>query len=421
MSGPRLNWAGNRTYAAAAVHRPASVDEVRDLVRRVPRLKALGTRHCFNDIADTSGDQVSLERLDRIASLDHAARTVTIEAGVRYGELGRLLHEAGCALHNLASLPHISVVGACATATHGSGDRHGNLATAVVALEMVSADGELVTLSRASDPRLFSAAVVGLGALGIVTRLTLRIEPSYDVRQDLVEGLTFQAFESNFDAITAAADSVSLFTDWRAERFHQVWLKRRVVPGQVSARPEAFFGAVAAGCDRHPIPGHAAENCTPQLGVAGPWHERWPHFRLEFTPSSGAELQSEYFVPRRHAVPALRVLAGLRDRIAPLVLVTEVRTIAADDLWLSPCHEQASVAFHFTWKPDWPAVRAVLPVIEAGLAPAGVRPHWGKLFTMDAATLRDRFPRIPDFLALRRQLDPDGRFLNRYLTACFGE
>ena len=418
MTEPRRNWAGNYCYQARAVHRPVSIDEVRDLVRSHSRLKVLGTRHSFNGIADTTADHLSLERLNRIVSLDRENRTVTIEGGVRYGDLGPYLHREGWALHNLASLPHTSVAGAIATATHGSGDQLGNLATAVHSFEMVTADGNIATLTRRRDGDEFQGSVVALGGLGVVTTLTLDIEPAYDVRQLVFEGLSFAEFESHFDAITSSATSVSFFTDWRDDRFHQVWQKQRVAKGapNVEAPPD-FFGARLAANDVHPISAHPVEHCTSQMGVSGPWHERLPHFRLEFTPSSGAELQSEYLVPRRHACEALGAVARMRASIEPHILVTEVRTMAADQFWLSPNYLQPSVAIHFTWKPDWPTVKELLPVIEARLEPFGARPHWGKLCTMTPERVQSLYPRLADFQRLLQSRDPEGKFRNAFLDA----
>lgn len=421
MPEPRTNWAGNLTYSAATIHRPTTVEEVQEVVARATRLKVIGTRHCFNDIADTTGDHLSLEQLNRVVALDRTARTVTIEAGMRYGELGAWLHREGFALPNLASLPHISVAGAVATATHGSGNSLGNLATAVTALELITADGKLATLSRAANPKEFPGAVVNLGALGVVSKLTLAVEPTYEVRQQVFENLAWADVAEHFHVITSSATSVSLFTDWQADRFHQVWLKQRT--DRPSSGPTAaghLFGAMPAVVDHHPLPGHPAANCTPQLGVAGPWHERLPHFRLEFTPSSGAELQSEYFVARHHAPAALRALAPLRPLIAPHVHVSEIRTIAADDLWLSPSYEQSRIGIHFTWKPDWAAVQKVLPLIERALAPYDMRPHWGKLFTLAAAKVGPRYARWEDFVAVRMRLDPTDKFRNAYLDALLG-
>ena len=409
------NWAGNRTYAATRLLEPASLDELRDIVRTSRSLRVLGSRHSFNDIADTTGDLVSLARMPRVFELDRTAGTVTVDGGVRYGELCGPLDAAGFALHNLASLPHISVAGACATATHGSGDRSGNLATAVRALEMVTADGEVVSLSREHDPDVFDGVVVGLGGLGVVTSLTLGLQPAFQMRQDLYEDLPLGEALDHFDEITALADSVSLFTEWRGPLMEQVWLKRRVVDGDAFEPPPTVFGATRATVPIHPIRRMPPDALTPQLGVPGPWHERMPHFRMDHTPSAGDELQTEYLLPRRMAAEALRALARIRDRIAPVLMISEVRTVAADELWMSTAFGRPSVALHFTWRPDWDAVRQVLPAIESALAPFEPRPHWGKLFTMSPEAIGSAYPRLPDFVALLERHDPDGTFRNDFL------
>ncbi|HEY1336465.1 MAG TPA: D-arabinono-1,4-lactone oxidase, partial [Bryobacteraceae bacterium] len=356
-----------------------------------------------------------------------------------YGALCVALHEAGFAVHNTASLPHISVAGACATATHGSGDRNGNLATAVAALELVTADGSVLALSRERDGARFLGAVVGLGALGVVTQLTLDVVPTFQMRQSVYEDLPIAQLEANFDAITASGYSVSLFTDWSGPRINQVWVKQRVAgmegvvgpasgdglstpsTGRTAAAARDYFGARPATANRHPIVRLSAESCTEQMDLAGPWHERLPHFRMEFVPASGAELQSEYFVPRRYALQAFRAIDSMREHIVPILQMSEIRTIAADDLWMSMCYGRDSVAFHFSWQLDWPAVAALLPRLEACLAPFDARPHWGKLFTTSPARLRALYPKLEDFIALARKLDPVGKFRNEFLErAVFG-
>ena len=413
------NWAGNLEYHARRLLEPASVEAVQDAVRSSTSLRVIGSRHAFNGLADTHGDHLSLARLPRVIDIDPAARTVAIDGAIRYGDLGPVLERAGFALHNLASLPHISVAGACATATHGSGDRLGNLSTAVVAMDLVRADGELVSVSRAADGEAFAGSVVSLGALGVVARLTLEVEPSYHVRQDVYEDLPIEALRDHFDELTASGDSVSLFPRWRGPVVDQVWRKRRVADGDGGAAAADLFGARRATTARHPLGDLPPDACTEQLGVPGPWLDRLPHFRLDHTPSHGDELQSEFFVGREHAVAAFEALDTLRDRLAPLVFVSEIRTIAADDLWLSPAYRRASVAFHFTWRPDWPAVRAMLPDIEAALEPFEPRPHWAKLFTMAPEVVRSRYGRMSDFAAMARRVDPDRKlgndFLGRYV------
>ncbi len=408
------NWAGNYVYRARLVHEPRSLEGVQEIVRSAASLRALGSRHSFNDIADTTGDHISLAKLPPTIEIDRVRETVTLDGGSRYGDLCGALDAAGAGLHNLASLPHISVAGACATGTHGSGDGLGNLSTAVVAMDVVRADGEIVSISR-DDADGLAGAVVSLGALGIVTRLTLRTEPSFLVRQDVYEDLPVRALVEHFDALTSAADSVSFFTEWAGPSIDQVWLKRRVVVDDPFEPPHELFGATRATAERHPIRGMGAEACTPQLGVAGPWHERLPHFRMGHTPSSGDELQTEYLVGREDAVAAFTALDALRDRLHRLIQVSEIRTIAADDLWLSPAYERPSVAFHFTWKPDGGAVAELLPLVEAALAPFQPRPHWAKLFAMAPQEVRACYPRLPDFVALARRFDPDGAFGNAFL------
>ena len=411
------NWAGNYTYGAARLHRPASVAEVQAVVAGATRVKVLGSRHSFNGVADTTGDLVSLERLDRVVALDPERRTVTVEGGIRYGTLADHLGRAGWALHNLASLPHISVAGACATGTHGSGDRNANLATAVSALELVTAGGDLVALSRERDGEDFRGAVVGLGALGAVVRLTLDVRPTYDVVQHVYEGLPFAELLEHLDDVLAGAYSASVFTTWSGPQVEQVWLKRVHQPGAPVDPPRGLLGAAPAADHRHPIAGLSAAHCTEQLGVPGPWHDRLPHFRMNFTPSSGAELQSDYLVPRAHARAALRAVDAMRARLAPLVLVSELRTVAADDLWLSPCYGRDCLSVHFTWKPDPGAVGALLPALEARLAPFDARPHWGKLFAAEPARLEALYGRLPAFRELVRRYDPAGKFRNAFLDA----
>lgn len=409
------NWAGNITYSAARLYTPDTVAQLQEIIRSSIKLRALGSRHSFNRIADTDADLVSTAKLNRVLKLDVAKRTVTVEAGIKYGELCGVLEQAGLALHNLASLPHISVAGACATATHGSGVGNGNLATVVSAMELVTADGQVVECSRARDGDKFYGMVVGLGALGVVTKMTLDLLPSFAVRQDIYENLPLAQVQSNYEAIMSSGYSVSLFTDWQDERFTQVWRKRRVTNPATADTDPTFFGATPAPTDRHPITALSSVNCTAQMGVPGPWYERLPHFRMDFTPSSGEELQTEYFVSQHDAVNAINAVAQLAQKIAPLLMVSEIRTIAADDFWMSPCYQEACTALHFTWLNEWDKVRELLPLIEAQLAPFNARPHWGKLFTMPASQVQARYSKLADFRALAQSLDPRGKFRNAFV------
>lgn len=415
------NWAGNLRYRAARLHEPTSIDDLRRLLAGLRRARVLGSRHAFNDIADTDGDLVSLAGLPRRIRIDAVRRHVTVDGGARYGDICATLDRAGFALHVLASLPHISIAGAISTATHGSGDRLASLAGAVTGLELVTAAGDLVSIDGTSEDGLLAGATVALGALGALVSVTLAVEPTYRMRQDVYEDLAADDFADRFDAITTSCDSASFFTTWAPERgFHQVWLKRRVSEDDAFVAPDIVFGARRAGRPVHPIPGRPAEACTTQLGVPGPWFERAPHFRFEAMPSSGAELQSEYYIPRTDAPAAAAALFALGPEISPLIQVSEVRTVAAEALWLSPAYQRASATIHFTWLPDWDAVRAVLPAVEAALAPFEPRPHWAKLSTMPATGVRASYERLPAFAELTRRFDPNGVFRNPYMERLLG-
>jgi xylitol oxidase len=414
-TGSRTNWAGNYTYSTKNLDLANTVEEVRHNIHDHSNLKALGARHSFNGIADSTVEQISLKHLDQI-ELDTKAKTVTVGAGVTYGQLAPYIDSRGFAVHNLASLPHISVVGACATATHGSGNKNGNLSTAVRAMEIVTASGDVLTFSREKLGDKFPGTVVGLGALGVITKLTLEVQPAFQMAQMVYENLSFSQLERHLDDIFASGYSVSIFTDWQNRRATQVWIKRRVDQGPQADPTTNFYGATPATRNLHPLAGHSAENCTEQMGILGPWYERLPHFRMNFTPSSGAELQSEYFVPRDRGYAAIEAVEQLRDQITPHLFISEFRTIAADDLWISPCYKRPSMALHFTWKPEWPAVKSILPLIEEKLAPFGARPHWAKLFTMPPAHLMSRYVKMSDYQAILAQYDPSGKFRNEFIN-----
>ena len=408
------NWSANHAYRAHRIEAPSSVEEVQHLIAGATAVRALGTRHSFNPIADSADLLLSTSNLDFAPHIQEHERLVTVGAGMRYGELASELQKNGWALSNLASLPHISVGGAIATGTHGSGNGVGSLAASVAALEIVTASGEVLQLRRGDAD--FDGAVVSLGALGIVTRVALDIEPTFDIEQTVFEGLPFDAAMENFDAITGAAYSVSLFTTWRdPDLIDQVWLKRR--PERDAASPAELFGAVHAPADRHPLPGISAVNCTAQMGVPGAWLDRLPHFRLDFTPSNGEELQSEFLVPRKHAIAALAAVRELAGKISPLPQVCEVRTIAADALWLSPASGTDAVGLHFTWFRKQAEVEALLPELEAALAPFSARPHWGKVFMANREALEPLYPRLGDFRALVARVDPNRVFVNEFLTS----
>jgi xylitol oxidase len=401
------NWAGNVHFGAARLHQPSTVEELQELVATTEHLRPLGTGHSFNHIADTRDDQVSIVDLPAVCDIDTDRGVARVAGGLRYGEVAVRLHAAGWALPNLGSLPHIGIAGACATGTHGSGDRNGVLATAVAGLEIVTADGVVVAIDD------MAGAAVHLGALGVVTHLDLRLCPTFDVTQHVYDGVALPPHLDDVDELFAAGYSVSLFTRWTGPG--QVWVKQRADDDRPA--PARWLGGTRAEGPRHPVPGMPAQFCTPQLGEPGPWYERLPHFRLEFTPSAGDELQSEYLVPRDRAVEAIAAVRAIGDRVAPVLHISELRSVAADGLWLSPSYGRDSLAIHFTWINDIDAVTPVMAAVEERLLPLDARPHWGKLFAIPAGTVRMAYERFDDFTALVRRYDPGGKFRNPWLDA----
>lgn len=406
------NWAGNVAFGAAQRTAPSTMGELRRIVAMAPRARAVGSRHSFNHLADTAGLHVSTDRIPREIEIDTQARRAWVPGGMRYGDVARWLHAQGWSVHNLASLPHISVAGAIATGTHGSGDANGTLASIVTGLELVTATGDVLVLDE-GDPRL-DGAVVSLGALGIVTGVQLAIEPTFDVVQRVVDDVARETVRDRFDDVFGEAYSVSCFTDWGPSGLAQLWVKRHL-GREADALDGTWMGGRLADGPRHPVPGHDPVHCTEQ-GTAGAWHERLPHFKLEFTPSSGDELQTEYLVPRSEAPALLERLETAAPRIAPLLMVSEIRTMRADTQWLSPASGRDTVGIHFTWKPD-DRVLALLPELDDLLGHPAGRPHWGKIFDADASSVTSRYPRFADFAALAAELDPTGKFRNVMLES----
>ncbi len=411
---PILNWAGNLTYHTKNIDYPNTMDELIYLIKKKEKVKILGTQHCFNDIADSKFHLISTKNLNEVVSIDKNKNTVTVEPGIKYGTLAEYLHREGYALNNLASLPHISIAGACATATHGSGIQNGNLATQVAGLELALADGSVKSFSRETDRDAFNAVVVNLGALGAVTKMTLAIEPSFDIRQDVFENLSVGELEKNFESIMSKGYSVSLFTDWMNNNVSEVWVKSKISTETPFIPMTNLYGATPATKNIHPIIELDAINCTDQMGVPGPWHERLPHFKMDFTPSSGKELQAEFFIPFENGIAAYKAINDHGAEWKNDLFISEVRTAAADDLWMSTTHKRTSLIIHFTWKQQ-ENVYKLIPKVEALLKPFGARPHWGKLFNFDKSYLQSVYPRYHDFNALVKELDPKGKFRNEYL------
>ncbi len=403
---PDSNWSKSFQYGFQGSLAPSSLEELQTAVAGASKVKVLGSRHSFNAIAD--GEIVLLPGnipLDPVLSADR--KHVSIAGHATYGDLALFLAGHELAVHNLASLPHISIAGAIATATHGSGDRNGNLATAVSSIEFVAADGSLITAKRGDTD--FDGMIVHLGALGVVSRVTLDVGPSFDISQTVYEGLGWRALFDNLDDIMAAGYSVSVFTGW-GETAGQIWVKSADF---VAPALQEIFGAQLASVKRHPISGVDPVNATDQLGARGRWSDRLPHFKMGFTPSNGDEIQSEFHIPRQHAAAAVEATLAVRDRFAHLVQVTEFRSVAADDLWLSPQYRRDTLSMHFTWVRDRDGVNAAVRHVEDALAPFGALPHWGKVFSR--RPVGAQYPMLGRFRALRERMDPSGKFSNPWL------
>ena len=412
---PLSNWAGNITYSTANVSFPSSVQEVQALVAGHEKIRGLGSRHSFNLIADSRYRQISLQNLRKVTRIDSEGRRVTVQGGVRYGDICTEIDEEGLAFHNLASLPHISIPGACATATHGSGIQNGGLATAVSGLHIVTANGDKISIDARQDSNLLEAMVVSLGAFGIITEVQLDLQPTYTMKQVVYRNMPMSALENNFETIMSSGYSVSLFTDWKNKNINEVWIKQ-LSSNAPSTYESEFFGGSLAKNNLHPVETQSAESCTEQMGVEGQWYERLPHFKMGFTPSSGDELQAEYFVPLEHGYAAMAAVEKMTAMISPHLYISEIRTIAADNLWMSPCYKQDCVAIHFTFKPHQEAVDRIMPAVEKELARFNVRPHWGKLFAMSPETLQSRIQPLQLFKELVSEYDPNGKFRNDFLN-----
>lgn len=407
------NWSGNHRYRATETLLPADLDELAAAITGAESLRVQATRHTFNDVGDTDGALLSLENLPVRIEVD--GDRVRVEGLVTFARLAPVLESEGRALHNLGSLPHISVAGAAATGTHGSGTGNGNLSSAVTALEIMDADGHRHLVHR--EHPWFPAAALGLGAFGVVTAVELRTVPTYTVTAEAYTGVAWDDIVADPRRLFASAYSVSVFTTWGDPAHDLVWIKTTDAdeePGYVTD-----LGGRPIGDELHLGRIRTVGNTT-ERGTPGPWHTRLPHFRAEALPSDGDEIQSEYFVPLDAAADALAAVRALASEIDPVLLVTELRTVAADDLWLSPAYQRDVLAIHFTWRNDNAGVAAVLPSIEAALAPFDARPHWGKAFAMDGETIRATLPRADDFVAAAREADPRGVFRNAYLERTLG-
>jgi len=401
------NWSKNVEFNDKSYFQPTSLVELQELIRTNPKVRARGTAHCFNEIANTSSVAVNLAKMPRVIDVSSESSSVKVSAGLTYGELAPELHNQGWALSNLASLPHISIAGSISTGTHGSGIQNQNLPNQVLSFDMVTAEGELRHINRTNPA--FNALVVGLGLGGIIYQYELRIEPTFEVRQVIYPEIPLDVLQRNFDQIMGTAYSVSYFTDWSSAQVGNLWCKFR----DSEVIPDSIGGSAKADTKYHPIASVDPVACTEQREVPGNWHERLPHFKLEFTPSVGEEIQTEFFVDRKDSAAAIEAVSQLGAEITPLLWITELRTFAADNLWLSGAFERDCLAIHFTWK-KLDAIYPVIEKVEAALRPFNYRPHWGKVFTADATYLKSVYPKMGEFQALVQALDPTSKFENSF-------
>ncbi len=399
------NWSKNIDFNEKGFLQPQSLSELQEMVRLHTRIRARGSAHSFNEIANTDHYAINLSKMPQVIEVNQEKRLVKVSAGLTYGELAPALDKQGWALHNLASLPHISIAGSIATGTHGSGIKNQNLANQVISLSVVTADGDLRNISSGDSE--FNALVVGLGLGAIVYQYELKVEERYQIRQVIYPEIPLVEIRGNFDQIMSSAYSVSYFTDWADPQIGNLWCKFR--DDQVI--PQSIGGAAAATRKFHPIPSVDPQACTEQLGEPGAWFERLPHFKLEFTPSVGEEIQSEFFVARKDADAALAAVAALGAEIAPLLWITELRTIAADNLLLSGSYQRDTLAIHFTWK-KVDAIYPVIAKIENALKPFEARPHWGKVYTTTFEEAVSKFSELAKFKEVIESLDPTRKFEN---------
>jgi xylitol oxidase len=407
------NWSHTVSFSSSEVARPRDLDELRSVVAASERVRALGTRHSFNRVGDTVGTHVLLDAMPRHLVVSADRSEVTCDAATTHAELSTALAAHGLALPNLCSSPHLGVVGAVQTGAHGSGVDQPALAAHVTRLELVDGTGALRTVA-AGDPDL-DAVSVGLGAFGVVHRITQRVVPAFEMSQTVDLDLGWDALLPHLHEVAASAYSVSLFTRYDDRGATQVWRKHRL--GDPEVLDLRDLGARPATETLHPLPASGAQDVTPQLGVPGPSHERLPHVHPDVCPRFGSEIQSEYLLDAARALEAIEALRGLADRLDPLLAIAEIRHVGADSAWLSPSGGRDSVALHFTWQRLPEELGELLPVVEAALLPLGARPHWGKAFACSPHDLRAAYPRIEEWGALVGAYDPERRFRNDLVDA----
>jgi len=429
------NWAGTATGTPARWCRPRSAEgiaaAVKDAAGAGLTVRALGSGHSFTPVAATDGVALDLSLWTGIVAADTRTGLVTVRSGTTLRALNAALDGLGLAMANLGDIDAQTLAGALSTGTHGTGARLGGLATQVEALELILADGSLVSCSGSVRPELFAAARVGLGALGVITAVTLRCVPSFTLAAD--EGpMPIEQVLEQFDSLAAGNDHFEFY--WFPYGRQALVKRNNRAPADASSGPGAMPGwrrfvefevmenaAFGTLCRI----GRAAPRLIPALNrlssaaLSRRSYTETSH-RVFVTPRRVRFTESEYAVPRESLVGALGELRRAVPRLTdPVMFPVEVRVAAADDIWLSTAHERetAYIAIHqYSGLP----YRAYFDRFESIVADVDGRPHWGKLHTLDAGRLGRLYPRYQDFRRVRAEVDPEGRFANSYLTQVLG-
>jgi L-gulono-1,4-lactone dehydrogenase len=434
--GQWRNWAGTAAATPARWAQPRSEAEIAVAVKEAAaaglQVRALGSGHSFTPAAATDGLALDLSLWTGITAADPQTGLVTVRSGTTLRALNAVLDEFGLAMANLGDIDAQTIAGALSTGTHGTGARLGGLATQVEALDLVLADGSLVTCSASARPELFAAARVGLGALGVVTAVTLRCVPSFTLTADERPMPVEQVIEQ-FDTLAGANDHFEFY--WfpygrkaLVKRNNRLPAEGRSpapapMPGwrrvwEFEVVENAAFGTLCRL-------GRAVPRLIPALGrlssaaLSARTYGDASH-RVFVTPRRVRFVESEYAVPRESLAGVLAELRRAVPRLAePVMFPVEVRVAAADDIWLSTAYgrDTAYIAIHqYAGLP----YRAYFDLFESVVAQVAGRPHWGKLHSLDAGRLSPLYPRFGDFLGVRAQVDPENRFGNPYLSRVLG-
>ncbi|MGI8791633.1 MAG: D-arabinono-1,4-lactone oxidase [Acidimicrobiales bacterium] len=424
------NWAANQECWPTAIEHPASQAELSRLVTTAAAagttVKVVGSGHSFTDIACTAGYLIHLDRHSSILHIDREAMTVSVEAGVPLSRLNAALEEAGMALPNLGDIAYQTVAGAISTSTHGTGVRIGGLATQVIGLDIVTGDGSVIECSADTEPDVFSAARVGLGAIGILSRVTLQCVPAFTLRA-IEQPMHMDKVFSNLDRYVEENDHFEFF-----------WVPH--TPFAITKRnnrtdePPAGRGRWRTIRDKYLLEniafgvacrlGRMRPSLIPRLATAVPGSGRVEYtdksFKIFASPRWVHFYEMEYAIPREHVVEALnRLMAFVDDSGLRIGFPVEVRFTASDDIWLSTAHGRTSayIAVHVYQGTEYePYLRGV----ESSMDDLGGRPHWGKMHFQTAETLAARYDHWDDFQAVRARVDPDGRFANAYTDRVLG-